>query len=478
MFEVVSVPRRKTEKLLKDLISAPLQSPVCPPLYRHFVYVDALPIGVPDISSCTFLEALCMEKKRCHALHSAYMDYVDGATYNTDYLVSLAIVPSVDVLLRHPEGIRMQVDLYKALGIWDFLFDEREDSIFKEDPEESIYTVEFWEDLRRTRGTLPVYTGFFPSLREHIKEDDIVGHVFIDENIRVLHNFRKFVKTPVSAVYIDPPFATGRVFSYTDRYDLLSWTLLMYRRMQMAKDLMKKDGSFFMLHVDQRADYVGRFLLEEVFPSSFVNEIIWAYYSGGVPRGAYPRKHDSILIYRQGRRDMKVPRRIKPKFQGKLEHLKDSGRLYEDEKGPFVWHNRRRGEKEYVYGYMSDVWVDIPIINNMAKERRGFPTQKPEALIGRLIESTTDEGDMVLDFFAGVGTTPAVAYKLRRHFVSVEHGEHGLFLHGKNAPGMLGRLVEVMAGRGKREPTGVPYSPYPAAVAVYVERGSEFYGRW
>ena len=472
------MPRRKTAKLLKDLISAPIESPVCPPLYRHLVYVDALPIGVPDTSSCHFLETLGMARDRCHTLHSAYMDYVEGATYDIDYLVSLALVPSVDLLLRHPDGIRRQVELYVALGIWDFLFDDKGKTLFGGNLPDSIYTVEFWANLRENYGTLPVYTGFFPSLKDQIKEDDIVGHIFIDENIRVLHNLRKFVKAPVSAVYIDPPFATGKVFSYTDRYDLLSWTLLMYRRIQMAKGLMKKDGSFFMLHVDQRADYVGRLLLEEVFPSSFVNEIIWAYYSGGVPRGAYPRKHDSILIYRQGRRGMKVPRRIKPKFQEKLAHLRDTGRLYEDEKGPFVWHNRRRREKEYIYGYMSDVWVDIPIINNMAKERRGFPTQKPEALIGRLIESTTDEGDTVFDFFAGVGTTPAVAYKLRRHFVAVEHGEHGLFIHGKNVPGMLGRLVEAMAGMGKREPTGLPYSPYPAAVAIYIQKGSEFDGRW
>lgn len=446
------VYREKILKLIKGM-----SSPVCPPVYRHSVFIPGIGIVFPSEKDCVEVaRMLNVEEDLCSEVVNAYNNWLK-VSYKTHYIVSISLIK--DALSVDSGEWARQIELWQRLGMWERI--AMPDAMPYEDM--PVYLAEHYP-------TLPLYTGFFPALEEKLKDKETHGIVILDENYRAM-TLLKDVLPRANMVYIDPPFATGREFAYDDKYTLPLWTVMMYGRMVLGKALLKTDA-FFMLHVDQRADYIGRYLLEEVFgKGSFVNEIIWAYYSGGVPEGAYPRKHDSIYIYRQGHSTLSVPQRLKPKFQGKLEDLRKKGKLFEDDRGPYVWHNRGRGEKEYVYGPISDVWTDISIINNMAKERYGFRTQKPEALLKRLIESATSEGDALLDFFAGSGTTPAVAYKLKRQFVAIEGAPHGGFFYthkGKTYTGMLGRLMEVIAGFGAHEPTGVSYTPYSAIVKVFV----------
>ena len=447
---------------LKDLVSKHVTSPLCPFLYRHLVYIGGNILPPSEEDCLKAVQMLSVDISICKEAMSVYKQFL-SVEYKKHYLISLSLIEDSLPYLDAGDGWARQIDLWQRLGIWKHI--SMPDGISYEDM--PMYLATHYP-------TLPIYTGFFQALEEKLKDIKPHGIVVLDDNYRAM-TLLKDTLPRARMVYIDPPFATGRAFAYDDKYTLPLWTVMMYGRMVLGKALLKNDA-FFMLHVDQRADYIGRYLLEEIFgKGSFVNEIIWAYYSGGVPEGAYPRKHDSIYIYRQGHPTLSVPQRLKPKFQGKLEDLRAKGKLFEDDRGPYVWHNRRRGEKEYVYGPISDVWSDISIINNMAKERYGFRTQKPEALLKRLIDSATSEGDTLLDFFAGSGTTPAVAYKLKRRFVAIEGAPHGGFFYthkGKTYTGMLGRLMEVMAGFGAHEPAGVEYSPYPASVKVIVREDS------
>ncbi len=430
--------------------------PLCPPFYRYMVYVPSLGLVPVDGGHCSQLEAYgVFDKGQCEKQVSELNKYLQVA-YHCHVLTSIALLP--EGIYISEASLVKHIDLWKQLGIWQKL----------NVPKSAPYT-QMWHHLKHHYPTLPIYSRYAPEIPLALVKGHINGMVILDENYRALHHLKNLWDIPISAVYIDPPFATGGTFAYHDRYSLPIWASLMYHRIRLAKGYMA-ENSFFMLHIDQRADYIGRYLLEELFGRhSFVNEIIWAYYSGGVPRDAYPRKHDSIYIYRKGYPSLTVPMRLKPKFEGKVEMLKEKGRLFEDDKGPYVWHNKKRGEKEYIYGPISDVWTDIPIINNMAKERYGFRTQKPEALLKRLLESTTSEGDVVLDFFAGSGTTPAVAYKLGRKFIAVEMEGHGDIVYtypDKQYTGMLGRLIETIAGIGRHQPSGIDYIPYPTAIWV------------
>jgi len=434
-----------------------LLSPLCPPLYRYIVYSEEYGYMVVDPTICPTLSHYGIGEKECLHMHETFLQFVD-VSYHTHYLVSLGLLSDVIDRITLPPS---QIKLWDDLGIWSTLSHTCA----------GHHDISVLKCLGIHYPTLPIYTAYFPMLRGYVEQLSPSGYVFLDDNLRVLMYMNRLNLTPASLVYIDPPFATGGVFAYNDRYTPARWAMMMYTRMALAKSYMAPD-SVFMLHLDQRADYIGRYLLTDIFGSdAFVNEIVWAYYSGGIPQGAYPRKHDSIYVYRRGNAKLKVLSRLKPKFQGKVEALRRRGKLFEDEKGPYVWHNRRRGEKEYIYGPISDVWTDIPIINNMARERYGFRTQKPEALLERIVDSATREGDMVFDFFAGIGTLPAVAYKRKRSFIAVEKGEHGHFTYrhkGREYVGMLGRLTETIAGMGRHQPSGIEYTPYPTVIKVFV----------
>lgn len=169
--------------------------------------------------------------------------------------------------------------------------------------------VKEWQDLNlKTTDNLleneflPLDTLYFKDLEEEIKsqfnEDEINGTLIKSENYQALNSLKNRYKEAIDCIYIDPPFNTGSDFAYIDRFQDSTWLSLMHNRLQLAYDFLSPQGSFY-LHLDYRANYLGRMLLNDIFgKENFRNEIIWHFrtYQGQI-QSNFPRKHDSLLWY-------------------------------------------------------------------------------------------------------------------------------------------------------------------------------------
>ncbi len=226
------------------------------------------------------------------------------------------------------------------------------------------------------------------------------------------------VKGKVKLIYIDPPFATQDEFqnregakAYSDKKQGARFLEFLRRRLILAREILADDGSIYV-HLDPKMSHYVKAILDEIFgKNAFVNEIIWSYKSGGASRRYFSRKHDNILFYAKTPRYIFHPqeeksynRNYKPyNFKGVPE--------YQDEHG--LW---------YTMVNMKDVW-NIDMVGRSSGERMDYPTQKPEALLARIIEASTNPGDLVMDFFGGSGTTMAAAEKLGRRWITCDLGK-------------------------------------------------------
>lgn len=221
-------------------------------------------------------------------------------------------------------------------------------------------------------------------------------------------------------VYIDPPFDVGSDFSmdievgedsvkkkpsvveevaYRDTWGkgTDSYASMIHSRLKLIHELLADDGTLF-LHCDYRTSGITRLILDEIFGQErILNEIVWLYGLGGSSHRYYPRKHDTIFWYSKTENYFFHP----PMIPATSQRMKGM-----DKKAPDYW--------------------DIPSINNMATERTDYPTQKPEALLQRVIESASQPGDLVADFFCGSGTTLALAEKLGRKWVGTDLGRFAI----------------------------------------------------
>jgi len=262
----------------------------------------------------------------------------------------------------------------------------------------------------------------------------------------------------VDLIYLDPPFFTGKIqkgkwhpeameVSFEDskqfwkekgvsihaphwlkhiavqRPDFASYLYYMMERLEACHNVLKKTGSIY-LHCDWRASHYLKMIMDEIFgDSNFLNEVIWCYSNaGGRGKRFYPRKHESLLFYAKtaayffdGLAAGEERSTEKGTFGGYFKTDED-GREYKES---------RVGGKIYRY-YLDDpkisedFWLIQPIPQRNLTERTGYPTQKPEALLVRIIKASSNEGDIVLDPFCGCGTTVIVASKLNRKWIGID----------------------------------------------------------
>ncbi|GAA7300281.1 hypothetical protein BD0103_10680 [Helicobacter pylori] len=346
--------------------------------------------------------------------------------------------------------------------------------------------VKEWQDLNlKTTDNLleneflPLDTIYFKDLEEEIKsqfnEDEINGTLIKSENYQALNSLKNRYKEAIDCIYIDPPFNTGSDFAYIDKFQDSTWLSLMHNRLQLAYDFLSPQGSFY-LHLDNNANYLGRMLLNDIFgKENFRNEIIWRRKQAT----SYGDKYfgivnDTIFLYsktdknifhtikslddentqkyikerfvfsdKDGRKYMKSPLvnslnrpNLKYVFQGinpppngwlysqtRMQELFDNNELLIPN-DPNARIYRKIFLDKYEGQEISNLWLDISIVNPMAIEQEDFQTQKPEKLLERVIQASSDENSIVLDFFAGSGTTCAVAHKLKRKYIGIEMGEH------------------------------------------------------
>jgi DNA modification methylase len=219
-------------------------------------------------------------------------------------------------------------------------------------------------------------------------------------------------------VYLDPPFGTGTArralkgregrfdlepgvaYHDPDHAGLSPWL----RDLLLETRRVLRPGGALFLHLDWRLAHRARLFLEEIYgEEGFLNEIIWHYATGGVPARWFARKHDTILYFRHG--------------EGHTFHrLREVKRLKHRVSRPGV-EEFQDAEGWYRYKFLDDVW-EIPWLTQDARERTGYPSQKPEALLVRILEAATDPGMWVADFCGGSGTTAAAARRLGRTWLS------------------------------------------------------------
>ena len=187
---------------------------------------------------------------------------------------------------------------------------------------------------------------------------------------------------------------------------VVSYLTIMTHRIFYMRKKLKDTGSFY-LHCDPTMSHYLKIVCDLIFDKkNFRNEIVWWYETGGIPENDFSRKHDIILRYCKTTNYVFNSKDVKEKRSEEVLRRIATGR-------PSA--TRSKGH----YRHPSDVWK-IPAINAMAKERLGYPTQKPEELLERIIKASTNEGDIVADFFCGCGTTIAVAQKLERQWIGVD----------------------------------------------------------
>jgi len=216
-------------------------------------------------------------------------------------------------------------------------------------------------------------------------------------------------------IYLDPPFATQKTRThaasgaqYNDRWagGIDGFLDFLQPRLEECRRLLPDTGTLYV-HLDWRASHHVRLLLDRIFgDANFLNEIIWQYRTGGAAARWFARKHDTILAYAKklGRHTFNVQRGgrfrtdgLNRDEAGRPYKSTRKGRLYFHEDGPVL----------------SDVW-DIPFLSTVSLERVDWPTQKPLALLERIITASSNPGDTVADFFCGSGTTLIAAQRLNR----------------------------------------------------------------
>ncbi len=242
-------------------------------------------------------------------------------------------------------------------------------------------------------------------------------------------------------VYVDPPFFTQKEhrsatrdgtkwFSFRDVWDNDSaYADFIYQRIRLARNVLKDSGSLFF-HCDRSASHIARLTLDRIFGSDcFQSEIIWSFKRWSNSRKGLLPGHQTIFFYSKTSefkfntiyQEYSPSTNIDQILQKRARDSRNKTVYMRDEAGDIV----RNGSKKGVP--LSDVW-DIPFLNPKAKERVGFPTQKPTLLMKRIIELTTDEGDLVIDPFCGSGTTLVAAKCLNRNSIGIDISEDAIRL--------------------------------------------------
>lgn len=308
-------------------------------------------------------------------------------------------------------------------------------------PFQSLEAVETINESRATREKEK--SGFFKST-PNSEDVEWRNKLIWGDNKYVMSALLEQYAGKIDLIYIDPPFATGANFSttveigdneievtkeasaieevaYRDTWGkgLDSFLQMMYDRLVLMRELLSDKGSIYV-HVDWRTNSYIRLLLDEVFGyDNFLNEISYCYTGPTNQKNNFPRKHDNIFLYRKGKiwtfnsDEVRIDYKKSNMATGatSLAGRKSEEELLEmDKKGKIV----------------EDFWTDLPDLGKVHSENVGYPTQKAEKLLDRIIKASSNKGDLVADFFCGSGTTAAVAEKLGRRWITSDLGRYSI----------------------------------------------------
>ena len=291
-------------------------------------------------------------------------------------------------------------------------------------------------------------TQFFPAqLKERFgnrSADGWYNKLFWGDNLQVMSHLLRDFRGKVDLIYIDPPFdskadykkkiqlrgksvsgdsSTFEEKQYSDIWSNDEYLQFMYERLILCRELLSEKGSIYV-HMDEKRSHGLKLILDEVFgPNNFQREIIWSTKtSSGFKAAAnnWVRTHDTIFYYTKSS-DFTFNKQYweyGEEYKARFKKRDENGRLYRDDRGSGI----RQYLDELKGIPMGDVWDDIMSFQQAATstELVGYPTQKPEKLLERILLSSSNEGDLVFDCFMGSGTTQAVAQKLNRRFIGAD----------------------------------------------------------
>lgn len=291
-------------------------------------------------------------------------------------------------------------------------------------------------------------TQYFPAQEKERHGDEVNGwmnRVYWGDNLQVMSHLLKEFRGKVNLIYIDPPFDSKADYKkkidlrgkkaesdhtsfedkqYTDIWTNDEYLQFMYERLMLCRELLKDSGSIFV-HVDYRKAPHLKLILDEIFGEhNYRNEIIWTFVKGASSKSSFGRKHQTILYYSKqasetffnldsvrvaySEETLARAQRGEARYQNvSAEELAQKGKNPGD-----VWTELSQDE--------GTVWEKIFPVQGNSIQNTDYPTQKPEALLERIIKASSNPGDIVFDCFMGSGTTQAVAMKLGRKFIGAD----------------------------------------------------------
>lgn len=300
-------------------------------------------------------------------------------------------------------------------------------------------TIKGFPELRWTGKRPYRSTQYYPAqLRESYGEEQNgwINKIFWGDNLQVMSHLLREFRGGIDLIYIDPPFdskadykkkidvkGVGKAESdsssfeekqYGDIWTNDEYLQFMYERLTILRELLSDTGCIY-LHCDWHKAHHLRMLMDEVFgPDKFVNEVIWHYSGAGTPKGCWAKRHDNLFLYSKT-----------SKYTFNADEVRTEYAATTVERFSHAINNVRNGinfgsqSLNPLGKYPEDV-LDVSIEAPSASIRTGYPTQKPEALLEKLIKASSNSGDIVFDCFMGSGTTQAVAMRLGRRFIGAD----------------------------------------------------------
>ncbi len=282
---------------------------------------------------------------------------------------------------------------------------------------------------------------------ESALQDKNTNYLIKGNNLIALHSLKKKFAKQVKCIYIDPPYNTGNdSFNYNDNFNHSSWLVFMKNRLEIAREFLSDDGSIY-INLDYNEVHYCKVLMDEIFKrENFRSEIIWRMgFLSGYKTAAkkYIRNHDTILFYSKSdnylfnktyieNKDF-LPLLTKNEVQNAFKKFSFPQEKVDDFL-TFINHENRGKKYPLEDTWNSNKWDKLNSIaidssvsrvdETIAIDDENFKGQKPESLIQRILEVSTNQNDLVLDFFAGSGTTCAVAHKMKRRYIGIEQMDY------------------------------------------------------
>jgi len=309
------------------------------------------------------------------------------------------------------------------------------------------------------------------------------NHLILGDNLAVMSALLPEYQGRINLIYADPPFFTNRRYparvgrgedsrrphewqladGYPDRWpDIESYLDMLYPRLKLMHQLLAPTGTLY-LHLDWHANHYARLLLDEIFgPDRLLNEIVWVYHGPSPIRSAFNRKHDTILSYTKSPDYTFNVDAVRQPYNPKTVKTFESSSKAGFGKVPDL----KRGK-------VPEDWWYFPVVARMHNERTGYPTQKPEALLERIILASSNPGDLVADFFCGSGTTPLVAARLDRRFIANDGTWRAVYTTRSRLVQLPTPLFSLQRESRAKIPSKNPLEDY-ASPSVHIDPESSF----